>query len=59
MNLLIAMDLHLLEREKVFQIYFTNIYFFEHYNEKKKEFVIIIERISLKAVSIILLWVLI
>ena len=34
MNLLIAMDLHLLEREKVFQIF--HHLFFEHYNEKKK-----------------------
>ena len=35
MNLLIAMDLHLLEREKVFQIFHQHL-FFEHYNEKKK-----------------------
>ena len=45
MNLLIAMDLHLLEREKVFQIFHQHLFFEQR---KKKEFVIIIERISLK-----------
>ena len=48
MNLLIAMGLHLLEREKVFSNFVNQHLFFEFYNEKKKEFVIIIERISLK-----------